>query len=155
MSEKYVRKYISDRVKDRVIKRDGYICRYCGVDCRTKNNEWHFDHVYPVSHGGETSVGNIVIACKSCNLKKSATVGMWPKPVGYFNENKNKAGFFKGLNLIFIFEIIALMFTIYFLYSATITGDEIAKTLFTISLFVAGSFGIASAVMTKFFVNTK
>lgn len=82
------REGIKEVIKRRVIERDGYTCRYCGVDCLTPGNEYHFDHVYPVSKGGETSVDNLVIACRSCNLRKHANIGVWPKPVGYFGETR-------------------------------------------------------------------
>lgn len=70
--------------KDFILERDGFCCRYCG----NKNPPFHLDHVYPVAKGGETSVDNIVTACQRCNAEKQATVGIWPKPIGYFDEQK-------------------------------------------------------------------
>lgn len=69
-------------VRATILERDGYKCRYCG----SSQQPFHMDHVYPESKGGETSVENMVTACASCNKKKHAHVGMWPKPIGYFNK---------------------------------------------------------------------
>lgn len=51
-----------------VFRRDGYQCVYCGdytepLEC---------DHVIPVSRGGETSMENLVTACRPCNREKGA-----------------------------------------------------------------------------------
>lgn len=77
---------ISSDIRRRVLKRDGQRCRYCG----SKQEPFHMDHVYPESKGGETTVNNLVTACGPCNFKKSYTVGMWPKPIGYWNEQDEK-----------------------------------------------------------------
>lgn len=70
-------------IRDKVLKRDGYRCRYCGSGTGTL----HMDHVYPESKGGETTISNLVTACARCNTKKSYQVGMWPKPLGYWDEH--------------------------------------------------------------------
>ncbi|MDD3655113.1 MAG: HNH endonuclease domain-containing protein [Desulfotomaculaceae bacterium] len=55
-----------------VRKRDGNYCRYCGKlvnwDDRKSVNGGTYDHVNP---DGDNSVENIVVACRSCNSKKS------------------------------------------------------------------------------------
>jgi len=73
---------ITPEVREFVFKRDRYACRYCG----SKNQPFHLDHVYPVSKGGETSIDNLVTSCVYCNAKKHASIGIWPKPVGYFEK---------------------------------------------------------------------
>lgn len=45
-------------------------CFYCG--CRIKGREYHIEHVIPLSRGGTHTLGNLVIACESCNLQKGA-----------------------------------------------------------------------------------
>ena len=49
-----------------ILRRDNYTCQYCG----TSNNPLTVDHVVPKSRGGKTNWTNIVVACKTCNLKK-------------------------------------------------------------------------------------
>ena len=48
-------------------------CAYCGSDTEIQQ-----EHVVPVSRGGGTTMGNIVPACKKCNMsKKDKTVVEW------------------------------------------------------------------------------
>lgn len=72
---------ITPEVRAFIFKRDNYTCRYCG----NKKAPFHLDHVYPIAKGGETTEENLVTSCLRCNVKKHATVGMWPKPIGYFD----------------------------------------------------------------------
>jgi len=44
------------------------ICYYCGTDCK---NNYHVDHFFPLSKGGPNTKANLVIACPTCNLRKS------------------------------------------------------------------------------------
>jgi 5-methylcytosine-specific restriction endonuclease McrA len=85
-------------IKTAVLQRDGYRCRYCGIPVvpaairklahrlypdavpwdRDPAKEhagfmclWlQFDHVVPHSHGGRSTVDNVVIACAVCNFGK-------------------------------------------------------------------------------------
>lgn len=50
----------------RVLKRDGYICAYCGLDAN------QVDHIIPRKDGGTHDLDNLVACCKSCNSKKGA-----------------------------------------------------------------------------------
>ncbi len=90
---------IKPGIKQAVLARDGYRCRYCGLpvvnaDIRKiaaklypgevpwnprKPAEQHsafqvtwlqFDHVEPHSHGGKSSIENVVISCALCNFGK-------------------------------------------------------------------------------------
>lgn len=72
---------MNPEIRKRVFERDKHTCRYCG----DKNGPFHADHVYPSSKGGETSIENLVTACARCNRKKQAKVGLWPRPIGYFD----------------------------------------------------------------------
>lgn len=76
-----MREPISDNLRRRVFQRYGKKCRYCGKT----DGSFHIDHVYPVVKGGETTLENLVVACKGCNLSKHSRVGIWPKPIGYFD----------------------------------------------------------------------
>jgi len=52
--------------KKNILRRDNYTCQYCGIS----NHPLTVDHVNPKSRGGKTTWTNIVVACKTCNLKK-------------------------------------------------------------------------------------
>lgn len=53
------------KVKARVLRRDGYVCRYCGGEATTA------DHVHPVSRGGAPyDPANLVASCSDCNAAK-------------------------------------------------------------------------------------
>ena len=47
-------------------------CHYC--DCEITEGNWHLDHYIPLSKGGLHEIGNLVIACAPCNLRKGATM---------------------------------------------------------------------------------
>jgi len=44
------------------------VCEYCNADC---SDEYHVDHIQPLSKGGPHQVHNLAIACPSCNCRKS------------------------------------------------------------------------------------
>lgn len=45
------------------------VCHWCGVSCR---ENFHVDHIIPLSRGGHHDFHNITIACASCNARKGA-----------------------------------------------------------------------------------
>ena len=45
-------------------------CRYCGRDC---GKDWTLDHVIPTIKGGDNTVDNLVVSCRSCNSSKNST----------------------------------------------------------------------------------
>lgn len=53
--------------KKNILKRDGFMCQYCG---RNGEERMTIDHVIPRSLGGKTVWENVVSACLPCNLKK-------------------------------------------------------------------------------------
>ena len=59
---------ISDRLKVKVLIRDGNKCRLCGITVTGDNI--HFDHIKPWSKGGETILENIQVLCAPHNLAK-------------------------------------------------------------------------------------
>ena len=77
------KKTIKPGLRIQVLRRDGYTCRYCGV--HGSAIRLHLDHVYPEHKGGETTLENLATACEICNSNKHAHVGIWPKPIGYFD----------------------------------------------------------------------
>ena len=55
----------------RVLKRDGYICAYCG------NEATQVDHVISRKAGGGHELENLVACCASCNSAKGAKDGVF------------------------------------------------------------------------------
>ncbi|MCY0885107.1 MAG: HNH endonuclease [Firmicutes bacterium] len=53
------------RVYRKVLKRDGYVCAWCGGVGST------LDHVIPLSWGGRTEPDNCVVACRACNHSRN------------------------------------------------------------------------------------
>ena len=67
--EQTKREHITEAVRSEVWRRDGAKCVKCG-----SNQQLEFDHVIPVSKGGATSVKNLQLLCKGCNLSKGAKI---------------------------------------------------------------------------------
>lgn len=65
-------RYISFKVKIRVVRRDNYTCQHCSK--HLKDNEVEFDHIIPVSKGGSSEEHNIRLTCFDCNRSKSDKV---------------------------------------------------------------------------------
>jgi 5-methylcytosine-specific restriction endonuclease McrA len=63
-----IKERIPYNLRRMVIERDGLRCVYCGIDL--EKNEVHLDHVIPESQGGSTSLSNLQVTCKKCNLEK-------------------------------------------------------------------------------------
>ncbi len=43
------------------------VCTYCGTTCA---DNYHIDHIEPLSKGGSNSIDNLTISCPSCNQSK-------------------------------------------------------------------------------------
>lgn len=65
------RKRISKGVRFEVFKRDAFSCQYCGAT--PPGAILHVDHITPVAGGGGNDIDNLITACSTCNLGKSAT----------------------------------------------------------------------------------
>jgi 5-methylcytosine-specific restriction endonuclease McrA len=52
-----------------VWQRDGGKCRNCG-----STHDLHFDHVIPRSWGGASTVDNVQVLCRHCNVGKGASL---------------------------------------------------------------------------------
>lgn len=97
LDEKMKRHSIPLNLRMAVIERDNCTCQYCGkkgelinrygnptVVENPKNIElhkmpwyngsdviaFHFDHIIPISAGGQNNEDNIVLSCRRCNLSK-------------------------------------------------------------------------------------
>lgn len=62
------REAISENLRQKVFRRDGHRCRYCGV----VGVDFQIDHVVPVALGGTSRLRNLVVACVTCNQEKGA-----------------------------------------------------------------------------------
>lgn len=100
--------YIDPSIKAAVLQRDKSTCRYCG----DKKGPFQADHVYPEMKGGETSLENLVTACATCNRRKHSKVGMWPKPIGYFDgQSKPKTDMRSDL-LVIVIGLMVISFSV-------------------------------------------
>lgn len=53
----------------RLLKLQKGLCVACNVDV---SSEYHIDHIYALTNGGDNSFGNLQLLCPACNLSKSA-----------------------------------------------------------------------------------
>lgn len=60
---------VSRVLRFKVFKRDNYTCQRCG-----KKDDLTLDHIKPRLQGGENSLDNLQVLCKSCNIQKGASV---------------------------------------------------------------------------------
>lgn len=67
------RRRIPNDIRYRILRRDGFRCRYCGAEPARK--ELRVDHVVPIAAGGAPlALANLVTACYECNDGKRDTV---------------------------------------------------------------------------------
>lgn len=64
-SIKTKRRIISEDVRNDLLKKAGHKCELC-MSCE----KLEIDHIIPFALGGSTSIDNLRILCKSCNLKR-------------------------------------------------------------------------------------
>ena len=57
-------------IRQSVLERDGRICTYCGKP-NLRGRALQIDHVVPMARGGVISMDNLVVACGTCNRRKS------------------------------------------------------------------------------------
>ena len=56
-----------------VLKRDGFICRYCGRGV-AEGTKLQIDHIHPRSKEGSLAIDNLITSCLECNLGKMDVV---------------------------------------------------------------------------------
>ena len=76
---KYTGYNMPRELKDSILERDDYKCRYCGVGVRCDvdalaPNKATIDHIVPLSAGGSNKESNLVTACWQCNESKGKTL---------------------------------------------------------------------------------
>ena len=62
-------RYIKRERKEEALELSNYKCAYCGDPLEEYGLQ--FDHVVPISKGGDAERGNILAACKRCNISKN------------------------------------------------------------------------------------
>ena len=67
--ERTTRTPIGEAVRSEVWRRDLGQCVVCGA-----KESLEFDHIIPLAKGGASSVRNLQLLCKACNLKKGAEI---------------------------------------------------------------------------------
>ena len=66
-------RYIGDRLRFKVFKRDNFKCVVCGASpAIDEKTVLHVDHAVPVALGGETVYENLQTFCSRCNYGKGA-----------------------------------------------------------------------------------
>jgi hypothetical protein len=53
----------------KLLEMQDHLCLYCLKDI--SKEDYHVDHMVPISFGGKTVFSNLAIACVRCNLRKS------------------------------------------------------------------------------------
>lgn len=69
---KVSRRSISTQSRSAVFNLTNGRCLYCRKNINIDN--FHVDHLYPISRGGRNSLNNYVPACSQCNLSKRAKI---------------------------------------------------------------------------------
>jgi hypothetical protein len=64
------RSRITAGVRSKVLARDTYRCRHCGISTAL-GAVLHVDHIIPISKGGTSDLANLQTLCQDCNLGKS------------------------------------------------------------------------------------
>lgn len=61
---------IPPELRAAVRERAGLRCEYCHALEAWQYVEFTLDHIRPISSGGETTLGNLALACLACNRRK-------------------------------------------------------------------------------------
>jgi 5-methylcytosine-specific restriction endonuclease McrA len=71
------------------LQEQGNECGYCGVELQLE--EGVGDHRIPHSHGGETTMDNLVVSCKKCNeMKSNLPYHLWEKLIPELKDSHKK-----------------------------------------------------------------
>jgi 5-methylcytosine-specific restriction endonuclease McrA len=71
---------VSAAVVTALLKAQRRRCAWCSEPL---GRRWHIDHVMPLSRGGEHAPRNLVVACPTCNVRKSAKDPIdWARSLG-------------------------------------------------------------------------
>lgn len=62
---------ISASIRSKIEKRAGKLCKYCQSPLEFSSDPFSIEHIFPTSKGGTDDLGNLALACQSCNGHKS------------------------------------------------------------------------------------
>ncbi|MCL1472655.1 HNH endonuclease [Argonema antarcticum] len=66
--------YITESLRNQITQTDRRRCCYCLTSEANSGIAMTYDHIQPISKGGETTFENVCLACRSCNeFKGDAT----------------------------------------------------------------------------------
>lgn len=69
------RALMTSALRKKIMQRDGYTCKKCGVSIEQEPNLLlEIDHIVPVSKGGLTTEENLQTLCWKCNRSKGAKI---------------------------------------------------------------------------------
>ena len=61
----------AESYRDLIEARAGGACEYCRLLQAATGVTFHIEHFLPISQGGLTVMGNLVLSCPGCNLAKA------------------------------------------------------------------------------------
>jgi hypothetical protein len=61
---------MTDSHRTEVRQRAGYRCEYCGYSEAASSTPLEVNHIIPEAKGGPTTIDNLALCCRSCNLYK-------------------------------------------------------------------------------------
>lgn len=64
-----VRSRVTQKVKDKIFLRDGFVCQYCSN--QRQKEELIVDHIIPIEKGGDSDDSNLATSCVRCNSRKT------------------------------------------------------------------------------------
>jgi hypothetical protein len=59
---------VADTRRDEVGYRAGYRCEYCGYPEAASSTPLEVDHIVPEAKGGPSTLDNLALCCRGCNL---------------------------------------------------------------------------------------
>ena len=59
-----------DSYRTQVARRAGFCCEYCGYPEAASSTPLEVDHIVPEAKGGSTTIENLALCCRSCNVHK-------------------------------------------------------------------------------------
>jgi len=85
---------MDDATRSQVRRRANECCEYCLLKSEDDPLPFHIEHIIPKKHRGESTLGNLALACHQCNLHKGPNLsGLDPdtgKLVQLFNPREQK-----------------------------------------------------------------